>query len=299
LIRVGEVPTVRRVPAQTFRLAALACGALTLLLPATSALGADAAVTVADKAFTPPAVTITAGESVTWSWSESGHNVRVTDGPATFDSGFKNAGGTYVRAFPAAGTYRYLCDAHPDMRGTVTVGGAGAGAGAGAPAPAAAAPSAGATPGPAPRALRLSAVSVSRLGVVRLRATTAGRLRARLVRGSRVVKGWTLPLAAGANRLPLAVRRVPLGRYRLELHALDERGRAVHRLRRSVVVTRAARARRTVPAPQPIAAPAPAPRAPAPAPEPPPAPAGDAPDDSDGRVRPEDSSGGARAQDDR
>ena len=273
---LGEAHTLLRVLPQTLRRAALICGLLTLL-PAAPALAADASVSVNDKAFAPADVTISPGESVTWSWGEAGHNVRVTDGPSTFDSGFKSAGGTYAKAFPTAGTYRYVCDAHPaGMRGTVTVGGASSAAAS--PAPAA----------PAPAALRLSGVSVSRLGVVRLRASAAGSLRARLVRGTRVVRRWTVPVAAGQNRVPLALRRVRLGRYRLELHAVGTGGRVVQRVARRLVVTPAARALRTAPA-RPGAAPAPAPPPPAPAP------ATDAPDDSNGRPRDENS--GSNAED--
>jgi plastocyanin len=272
---LGEGPTLPRVLLQTLRRAALICGLLTLL-PAAPALAANASVTVNDKAFSPADVAISPGESVTWSWGEAGHNVRVTDGPSTFDSGFKPAGATYAKAFTTAGTYRYVCDAHPtDMRGTVTVGGATS---------AAASPAPGAATPPASPALRLSGVSVSRLGVVRLRASVAGLLRVLLRRGTRIVRRWTVPLAAGPNRVPLALRRVRLGRYRLELHALGAGGRVVHRVTRRLVVTPAARARTTTPA-RPVPSPAPAPPAPAPGP------ANDAPDDSDGRVRDDDPGG--------
>ena len=248
--------------------------ALLTLLCCSPALAADASVTIADKAFAPADVTISSGESVTWTWNESGHNVHVVSGPVSFDSGFKDAGGTFARPLTAAGTYRYVCDAHPSMRGSVTVGTPAAGPG---PAVATAAPAAAG----GAAALRLSAVSLSRLAVVRLNASAAGTLRARLVRGQRVVKRWTLPLAAGANRVPLAVRGVRLGRYRLELHAVDGAGRVAHRLFRPLTVTPAARTRRLV---APVPAPVPAPAA---APAPAPVPAGDAPDDSDGRVRPD------------
>ena len=266
---------------QTLRPGLLALGLLTLL-PAAPALGANATVTVADKTLTPAAVTIQPGESVTWSWTEGGHNVRIIEGPVKFDSGFKEAGGTYARAFASVGVYRYLCDAHPDMRGSVTVGTPGS-----APVGPAPATAAGPTTGAPAVALRLSGVSVSRLAVVSLRASAAGRVRARLLRGSRVVRRWTVAVQSGANRVPLGVRGIRLGRYRVELQALDGTGRPVHRVRRALVVTPAARARRPEPLRQPVAAPSPAPQAPAPAPAP--GQPADVPDDSDGRVRPEDS----------
>jgi hypothetical protein len=110
------------------------------------------------------------------------------------------------------------------------------------------------------------------------------------------VKRWTLPLAAGTNRVSLALRGVRLGRYRIELQAVDQGGRVHDRMARALVVTRAARTRRIARA-RPVAAPPPAPALVAP-PAPAPAPTGDAPDDSDGRVRPEDNRG-SRSGDDR
>jgi len=112
------VPLVLRPPTPATLLVA---GLLTLLEPS-PALAADASVTIADKAFAPADVTISPGESVTWTWNESGHNVHVVSGPVSFDSGFKDAGGTFAKPLTAAGTYRYVCDAHPSMRGSVTVG---------------------------------------------------------------------------------------------------------------------------------------------------------------------------------
>jgi plastocyanin len=87
--------------------------------------------------FTPRSVSIGVGETVTFRWSEGGHNVAVHGGPEAFDSGYRGAGSTYTHTFTRAGTYTFVCDAHqPEMRGTVTVGGAAAAA----PAPAAARP---------------------------------------------------------------------------------------------------------------------------------------------------------------
>src|SRR4051794_26882192 len=139
--------------------------ALTLLALAaafpTTALGAGTTVTIAGKAFGPGDVTVAPGDSVTWNWNEGTHNVHVTSGPATFDSGFKGAGGPYTKQLTAPGVYAYQCDAHPSMRGQITVAG---------PAPAAAAP----TVSFAPPALR--AVKVSKLAVVSLSTSAPGTL---------------------------------------------------------------------------------------------------------------------------
>src|SRR5438094_696110 len=107
---------------------------------------------------------------------------------------------------------------------------------------------------------RPRAVEVSTLAVVRLVASQAATLDVDILRGARLVKRTTATLVSGANRLPLPVRALPLGRYRLRVSARDAAGRRSAPVMRSFVVTRAAPARR--PAPQP-AAPAP-PASPAP-----------------------------------
>ena len=228
-------------------------------LVATASLTAPAAaraadVSIANKAFGPADVTIPSGDSVTWSWGDGPHNVHVVQGPEVFDSGIKSAGGTYTRTLTAAGVYTYQCDVHPSMRGQVTVTAGPAGASAPAPAIGFAPP-------------RLGAVEVSTLAVVRLVASQAATLDVDILRGARLVKRTTATLVSGANRLPLPVRALPLGLYRLRVSARDTAGRRSAPVMRSFVVTRAARAWR--PAPQPAA-----PR-PAPAPAAPPAPVDD------------------------
>ena len=230
-------------------IAALAAGALSLL-PAT-ANAAD--VTIANKAFGPTDVTVAPGGSVTWNWGDGTHNVHVIQGPAQFDSGFKSAGGTYTKQLTAPGVYSYQCDAHPSMRGKITVGTATA-----------AAPAPGLDLAP----LRLAGVEVSALAVLRLNSSAAGRLELRIERGARTVKRATVRLGAGANRVPLAVRSLALGRYRVTLIAVDAAGRRSAPVRRALIVTPAARAYRPGPQRAPGAALAPA-AAPLPAPAPP------------------------------
>jgi plastocyanin len=208
-----------------------------------------ATLTNAGKAFGPADVSVAPGDSVTWNWSSGPHNVHVMSGPETFDSGIKDAGGTYTRQLTAAGTYTYQCDVHPSMRGTVVVG----------------APAAGpAGIDTAPPALR--AVKVSRLAVVHLSASAPGTLAIRILRGTRVARRSSAPLAPGANRLPLSVRGLARGRYSVRLQAVSAAGQQSAPVVRSLLVTRAALARRPAAAPGPAAAsPAPGPPAAAPA----------------------------------
>ncbi len=90
-------------------------------------------VTMADFSFTPAAITISVGDTVTWTNSgpDEPHTATADDG--SFDTGEVAVGGSASHTFTEAGTFPYTCSLHPDqMRGTVTVeagGGAGGGGG--------------------------------------------------------------------------------------------------------------------------------------------------------------------------
>lgn len=76
--------------------------------------------------FRPANVTITAGQSVSWSNNSSAvHNVTADDG--SFASGAiavangELGGGSFTHRFETAGTFAYHCSIHPQMTGTVVV----------------------------------------------------------------------------------------------------------------------------------------------------------------------------------
>lgn len=80
---------------------------------------ATADVSVEDNFFDPSSARVAVGGSVTWTWNGAvAHNV-------TFSSGTSSgtyATGTFVRDFPTAGTFDYLCTIHGSaMSGTVVV----------------------------------------------------------------------------------------------------------------------------------------------------------------------------------
>jgi plastocyanin len=124
------VPCGRRRPL----LAPAILAALAPAILAATAHAAPATVTAGGDRFSPAAVTIETGEAVTWDFADGAHNVKGDGWSGNDDFGK----GTWSKTFSAAGTYAYVCEAHPAMKGTVTVA-----------APAAAAPS----PGPATAAL--------------------------------------------------------------------------------------------------------------------------------------------------
>ena len=85
-------------------------------------------VNVGDNFFDPPDAAIEPGSTITWTNNGTlPHTVTADDG--SFDSGVLNPGDSYTVAFDGQGTVTYFCVIHPEMRGSVTVGGGGGGSG--------------------------------------------------------------------------------------------------------------------------------------------------------------------------
>gem|GEM_PF-1123506 len=91
------------------------------------------AANLADKAFSPDAVTVSVGDTVTWTNNDSqGHTITSGTGPndpnmgSQFNSspGYAHIitpGATFSHTFNATGTFQYFCELHPTMVGSVTV----------------------------------------------------------------------------------------------------------------------------------------------------------------------------------
>lgn len=79
-----------------------------------------------DYGFSPAAIAVSPGTTVTWEWTGHGgaHNVVATQG--TFDSGepVDDAGTRFEYTFDRPGTYTYVCEPHEamDMKGAIFVG---------------------------------------------------------------------------------------------------------------------------------------------------------------------------------
>ena len=138
------------------RLALGATTALAFALAAVPAIAADHPVSIVDKSFDPKDVTVSAGDTVTWTVTKSigeAHSVtsgKVGDADAgsKFDSGITltDNGQTFQQTFDTPGTYDYFCTVHPaEMTGVIMVEAAGESA-----APSGAAPSAAPSPSGAP-----------------------------------------------------------------------------------------------------------------------------------------------------
>src|SRR5213593_202780 len=104
------------------RILGAAGGFLAALVIAGSAVGADHPVTVANFSFTPAALTIDVGDSVTWSVASGTHTI-TADNPGAFPDhpAPLSAGGSFSATFTTAGTYAYHCSFHAVMHGQITV----------------------------------------------------------------------------------------------------------------------------------------------------------------------------------
>jgi plastocyanin len=84
------------------------------------ARAATHAITISDFAFAPATLTVTAGDTITWTNEDSVvHTATSTTG--AFDTGELAQGESSSVTFTAPGTYAYICSPHPDMTGQVTV----------------------------------------------------------------------------------------------------------------------------------------------------------------------------------
>jgi plastocyanin len=79
-----------------------------------------ASVSMDGTAFTPPAITVTVGDRVTWTNKDPfPHN--VTSAAGRFHSEDLEPGGEWTLTAERAGRFEYVCTLHPGMRGTLTV----------------------------------------------------------------------------------------------------------------------------------------------------------------------------------
>lgn len=91
-----------------------------LLVAPAPAHAADAAVEVADFAFTPATVRVGLGDRVQWTFTDQMSHTSTSD-QGFWNSGLKNDGETFSHTFGSAGTYAYHCTPHPQMTGRVKV----------------------------------------------------------------------------------------------------------------------------------------------------------------------------------
>jgi LPXTG-motif cell wall-anchored protein len=91
---------------------------------------ASGGVTIQGFAFHPGSITVSVGDTVTWTNHDSAdHTATASDG--SFDTGTLGQGRSGSHTFTRAGTFGYICSIHPNMHGTVVVVGSAAASGSG------------------------------------------------------------------------------------------------------------------------------------------------------------------------
>jgi plastocyanin len=124
--RLGKLPTI--VLALLVPVVALAAAVLTLSVTddATGAAaargsgtgGAGVAVTIRDFKYAPNPIVVRAGATVTVTNDDATvHTLTADDGK--FDTGALDGGASMTIHVPAPGTYKYHCDVHSYMKGTI------------------------------------------------------------------------------------------------------------------------------------------------------------------------------------
>ncbi len=114
---------MRLLPRKLSYLAALSLIALLMLVPSAGAQEQNAwLVYIGDNFFEPADAAIEPGSTITWiNNGNVPHTVTADNG--LFDSGVLYPGDSYTVWFDGQGTVTYYCAIHPEMRGSVTVGG--------------------------------------------------------------------------------------------------------------------------------------------------------------------------------
>ena len=97
----------------------LAVATLVSMLATPAALAAEHAVAIKGMKFDPPALTVAAGDTITFT-NEDGAPHTATADDGAFDTGRLSRGQSATVTVSAAGEHAYKCLVHPSMKGTVT-----------------------------------------------------------------------------------------------------------------------------------------------------------------------------------
>ena len=84
------------------------------------ALAADQPVAISGFSFSPGTITVSVGDSVTWTNSDAQAHTATAD-DSSFDTGAISNGASKSVTFANAGTFAYHCSIHTQMTGTVVV----------------------------------------------------------------------------------------------------------------------------------------------------------------------------------
>jgi plastocyanin len=101
---------------------AIALGAMMAALAAGTVSAADEDVAITGFSYAPREVTVSVGDTVTWTNSDAQAHTASSDSGA-FETNAIGNGASASVTFSTAGTFPYHCEFHPDMTGSVTVTG--------------------------------------------------------------------------------------------------------------------------------------------------------------------------------
>ncbi|MGI8593823.1 MAG: cupredoxin domain-containing protein [Solirubrobacteraceae bacterium] len=82
---------------------------------------ASAEVKIASFKYAPPTVTVRRGGTVTWTNEDRAPHTATVKGGTGFDTDTLQTGKSKRVPFPTAGSFAYICEFHPFMKGTVVV----------------------------------------------------------------------------------------------------------------------------------------------------------------------------------
>lgn len=82
---------------------------------------ASVSVSISANSFTPKDVKAKVGDTVTWTNNDNKAHIVSFDDRTIGSSLSMEPGDTYNSTFEKAGTFKYHCDSHPGMEGTVVV----------------------------------------------------------------------------------------------------------------------------------------------------------------------------------
>jgi plastocyanin len=123
-IRTSVVPLSALVIVMILSLMAVGCTSpQTSNTPPATFSGTENPIVIKNFAFSPSAITVKAGSSVTWINQDGTDHTVVSDtgSPVAFASQNLPNGGSFSVTFSKPGTYTYHCSIHPSMTGTITV----------------------------------------------------------------------------------------------------------------------------------------------------------------------------------
>lgn len=190
-VHLGSVRRLTTASAIALVLLGLPSAAPSLTGPS-AARGATHAIEIGDGSFSPASLTVTVGDTVTWTNVDDSPHTATASG--AFDSGNLDGGQTFSHTFDEIGTFTYVCLYHDEMVATITVV-AASGSGQ---APAAATPAA--SQAAAPAAPTASHGSGAHAG-----PDTALPVSASLT------AAWIAPLLIGLGLLAFGVGLLPVG----------------------------------------------------------------------------------------